>query len=54
MGIPFKNPIVAFYALFILGGALLVLNISDHEYFKKYGRHGIFRKCLFMSLSPPE
>ncbi len=49
MGIPFKNPIVAFYALFILGGALLVLNISDHEYFKKYGRHGILESVFYVA-----
>ncbi len=48
-GIPFDNPLVAFYALFILGGALLVLKISDHEFYKKYGRHGILESVFYVA-----
>ncbi len=49
MGIPFNEPLIAFYALFILGGALLVLAISDHEYYKKYGRHGILENVFYVA-----
>lgn len=48
-GIPFDEPVVAFYALFILGGALLVLFLSDHEFFKKYGRHGILENVFYVA-----
>lgn len=49
-GIPFgDNPIVAFYAIFILVGALLVLVISDHEFYKKYGRHGILENVFYVA-----
>lgn len=49
-GIPFgDSPIVHFYALFILGGALLVLAISDHEFYKKYGKHGILENVFYVA-----
>lgn len=48
-GIPFDNPVVAFYALFILGGALLVLFLSDHEFYKKFGRHGILENVFYVA-----
>lgn len=49
MGIPFNKPLVAFYALFILSGALLVLAISDHEFYKEYGRHGILENVFYVA-----
>lgn len=49
-GIPFgDNPVVHFYALFILSGALLVLAISDHEFYKKYGKHGILENVFYVA-----
>lgn len=48
-GIPFENPVVAFYALFIIGGAVLVLFISDHEFYKEYGRHGILENVFYIA-----
>lgn len=48
-GIPFNEPVVAFYALFIIGGALLVLLIADHEMYKKYGRHGILENVFYVA-----
>lgn len=49
MGIPGQEPVVAFYAIFILSGALLVLAISDHEFYKKYGRHGILENVFYIA-----
>ncbi|OQC09836.1 MAG: Prolipoprotein diacylglyceryl transferase [Tenericutes bacterium ADurb.Bin087] len=49
-GIPFgDSPVVAFYAIFILTGALLVLAITDHEFYKKYGRHGILENGFYVA-----
>lgn len=49
-GIPFTaEPLVAFYALFILGGAVLVYFISDHEFYKRYGRHGILENVFYIA-----
>lgn len=48
-GIPFNKPVIAFYALFILAGALLVLAICDHEFYKKYGRHGILEPIFYLA-----
>ena len=35
-----NNPNIAFYALCILSGAILVYFICDHRYYKEYGKHG--------------
>ncbi|MFA5486153.1 MAG: prolipoprotein diacylglyceryl transferase [Bacilli bacterium] len=48
-GIPLNNPFIAFYAIFILGGAILVYFISDHEFYKKYGRHGILENVFYVA-----
>lgn len=50
-GFPFDHnpPLVAFYAIFILSGAVLVLFISDHEFYKKYGRHGILENVFYVA-----
>ena len=48
-GLPFNNPLIAFYAIFILGGAVLVYFISDHEFYKKYGRHGILENVFYVA-----
>ena len=49
-GIPFgDSPVIAFYAIFILTGALLVLAITDHEFYKKYGRHGILENVFYVA-----
>lgn len=40
---------IAFYALFILTGALITYFISDHEFFKKYGRHGILENVFYVA-----
>lgn len=48
-GIPFDAPIVRFYALFILSGAILVYFICDHAFFKKYGRHGILENVFYIA-----
>ncbi len=48
-GIPFAEPLVAFYAIFILSGAILVLFVSDHEFYKKYGRHGVLENVFYVA-----
>lgn len=50
-GIPLSSidPAVHFYALFILSGALLVLALSDHEFYKKYGKHGILENVFYVA-----
>lgn len=40
---------IAFYAIFILSGALLVLYICDHQIYKKYGHHGLITACFFIA-----
>lgn len=50
-GIPFNasRPVIAFYALFILTGALMCLAITEHELYKKYGRHGIGESLFYVA-----
>jgi phosphatidylglycerol:prolipoprotein diacylglycerol transferase len=49
-GIPTTGrPVVAFYALFILTGALMALAITEHEFYKKYGRHGIAETLFYVA-----
>ena len=41
--------IIAFYAIFILSGALLVLGICDHFVYKFYGKHGLLTTCFYIA-----
>lgn len=40
---------IAFYALFILSGALGVFALCDHLMFKNYGHHGLVTTCFFIA-----
>ena len=40
---------IAFYAIFILSGALLVLGICDHYCYKFYGKHGLLTTCFYVA-----
>lgn len=40
---------IAFYALFILGGALIVYFVCDHRFYKEYGKHGILESTLYVA-----
>lgn len=40
---------IAFYAIFILSGAFLVLGICDHYIYKIYGKHDIVTTCFFVA-----
>ena len=40
---------IAFYAIFILFGACLVLYICDYQIWKKYGDHGLITSCFFIA-----
>ena len=42
------KPNVAFYALCILGGAVLVYFLCDHYYYKEYGKHGLLESTFFV------
>ena len=44
-----NNPNIAFYALCILSGAILVYFICDHRYYKEYGKHGILESLFFVA-----
>ncbi|MGI6735095.1 MAG: prolipoprotein diacylglyceryl transferase [Bacilli bacterium] len=48
-GVPFEKPVVAFYAIFILSGAVLVLFVCDHEFYKKYGKHGVLENGFYVA-----
>ena len=41
--------VIAFYAIFILSGALLVLAITDHLIYKHYGKHGLGTTCFLIA-----
>lgn len=43
------KPNLAWYAICILSGAVLVLVICDHRYFKEYGKHGILESTFFVA-----
>ncbi len=55
-GISFPNcldvssPTIAWYALFILGGAVLVYFICDHKMYKEYGKHGLLESTFLVAL----
>lgn len=40
---------IAFYALFILSGALIVYFVCDHRFYKEYGEHGILESTLYVA-----
>ena len=40
---------IAFYAIFILSGALLVLALTDHLIYKYYGKHGLATTCFLVA-----
>ena len=43
------SPNIAFYALCILGGAILVYFLCDHYMYKEYGEHGILESTFFVA-----
>ena len=44
-----NKPNLAWYAICILGGALLVYAICDHRFYVEYGKHGILESTLFVA-----
>ena len=43
------RPNLAWYAICIISGAVLVLFICDHRYYKEYGMHGIIESTFFVA-----
>ena len=43
------SPNIAFYALCILSGALLVYFLCDHYMYKEYGKHGILESTFYVA-----
>ena len=43
------SPNIAFYALCILSGAILVYFLCDHYFYKEYGEHGILESTFFVA-----
>ena len=43
------TPNIAFYALCILSGAILVYFICDHYMYKEYGKHGLLESTFFVA-----
>lgn len=43
------KPNLAWYAICILSGAVLVLVICDHRFYKEYGKHGILDSTFFVA-----
>ena len=46
---PGQNSNIAFYALCILSGAILVYFVCDHYMYKEYGQHGILESTFFVA-----
>ena len=46
---PNKHANIAFYAICILSGAILVYFLCDHYMYKEYGEHGIFESTFFVA-----
>lgn len=44
-----RSASIAFYALFILGGAVLVYFLCDHRFYQEYGKHGILESTLYVA-----
>ena len=42
-------PSIAFYALCILSGAILVYFVCDHYMYKEYGEHGLYESTFFVA-----
>ena len=40
---------IAFYAIFILSGALFVFGLCDHRIYQYYGKHGLITTCFFIA-----
>lgn len=43
------SPNLAFYAICILSGAIIVYFVCDHRYYKEYGKHGILESLFFVA-----
>ena len=43
------SPNIAFYALCILGGAILVYFLCDHIFYKEYGKHGLLESTFYVA-----
>ena len=43
------KPNIAFYALCILSGAILVYFLADHQMYKEYGEHGTLESTFFVA-----
>ena len=43
------QPNIAFYALCILSGAILVYFVCDHYMYKEYGEHGLYESTFFVA-----
>ena len=43
------NQGIAFYALFILGGAILVYLLVDHKFYQQYGKHGLLESTFLVA-----
>ena len=43
------SPNIAFYALCILGGAILVYFVCDHLFYKEYGKHGLLESTFYVA-----
>jgi prolipoprotein diacylglyceryltransferase len=50
-GIPFENPLITFYAAFILAGALLAYQLSEYEFIKRGKKKG-FVEDVFLIAFP--
>lgn len=40
---------IHWYGVIIIGAAILAYKISDHEFYKKYGKHGILDTCFLIA-----
>ena len=40
---------IAFYALFILGGAIFVYLLCDHRFYQQYGKHGLLESTFLVA-----
>ena len=43
------SPNIAFYALCILGGAIIVYFLCDHIFYKEYGKHGLLESTFYIA-----
>ena len=43
------SPNIAFYALCIIGGAVIVYFVCDHIFYKEYGKHGLLESTFYVS-----